>query len=359
MKFFIFISLSGALLLGITLHKGWKKSDQATKNLPIFIENYRQKIADSFERPENVAILFSFIKGDKNHLSPYTKNAFKKLNLSYLLSPSGIHFSALLFFVGFFLKKIKSKKLKYLSQVSVLLLPLYFSSYEAIKRLSLLRLLFKGKFLTKSKVTVEIIFLVTFLISFLTGSFSRSPLGFIYSYIFLGTFFSLRNFSKITLILGLFSSQLIVALFMGDKVSLLSIPLGLIFSFLFSLIFPILLLFISSFWMIPYNWVEPVIRVFVLTVHYSAKFLNGSFTSSSLFLIAAIWCLMMMVYSKKKCIAILILIFLHTNTAMTPVQFPPHAASNAKTNIVNIHFVSSSIQLQHFYRVEKQDKIHS
>lgn len=324
MKFFILISLLSALLLGITIQEGRQKIRPATKRIPDFLISYRQKIRDRFDRPENAAILFSFITGDKNGISPYTKNAFKKDNLSFLLSPSGIHLSGILLFIGFFLKRIKSKRLKRLSNIAFLSIAFFLPSFDAIKRLSILRIFFQFKFLSKLKLSVEHIFMLTFFISILIGGFSRSPLGFIYSFIFLGTFFSLRNFSKIILILGLFSTHLILALFMGEKVSLISIPVGLLLSFLFTFIFPVLLLFLATFWLIPLNWAEPIIRIFVLIIHYSAKFLNGSFTSSSLFLIAAIWCLMMLKHSKSKCAAVLILIFLHTNTAMTPVQFPPN-----------------------------------
>lgn len=293
------------------------------KTIPTFLQSYHQKIRDSFERPENANILFCFLTGSKNGISPYTKAAFKKTNLLFLLSPSGVHLTVILLIITLCLKRIKNKWIRKFSYIIILASSFFFPSYTSIRRLSILRILFQVKFLSKINIPIEVIFLLTFVISFLLGDFKNSPIGFIYSFAFLGTFFSLRNFSKITLILGLFSTQLILALFIGDKVSLAAIPAGLCIAFLFTFLFPLLLIFLATFWLIPFNWAEPLIRIFVLLIHYTAKFLNGSFTSSSLFLIASIWCLMMLKHSKGKCAALLILIFLHTNTAMTPVQFPP------------------------------------
>lgn len=321
MKFFAFISLFSAFLLGFTVRSGLLKTIPESKVVPDFLKSYKQEIKDSFNKPENANVLFSFITGDKNGISPNTKKSFKKTNLSYLLSPSGIHLSGLLLFITYFLKKIKIKWIKKLLHLSFLSSLFFAPSFDSIRRLSLLRLLFQFKFLTKMKLSMEHIFILTFSLAFLMGDYEDSPLGYIYSFIFLGTFFSLKNYSKLTLILGLFSTQLIIGLFLGEKVSLLSIPVGMLGSFIFSLIFPFLLFFLATFWFVPINWAEPIVRIFIVTVHYAAKFLNGSFTSSSLFLIAAVWILMMMKNSSGKCAALLILIFCHTNTAMTPVIF--------------------------------------
>jgi hypothetical protein len=127
------------------------------------------------------------------------------------------------------------------SLLSILSSGLFLTSMESLKRLLLLRILLQVKFLSKIKITIEHVFLITFAASFLIGDFKNSPLSFVYSFIFLGTFFSLRDYSKLTLIMGLFSTQLIIGLFMGEKVSLLAIPAGLLGGFLFTMIFPALL----------------------------------------------------------------------------------------------------------------------
>lgn len=324
MKFFLLVSLLTALLLGITIQLGLQKMPMATRTTPPFLAKYKSQIKEHFKRQENANILFSFITGNKNGISPYTKKAFKKVNLSFLLSPSGIHFSALFVFVAFFLKKIKIKWVRYLTKIFFVASVFFFPNFESLKRLGVLRLLFQLKFLSKMKISLEVMFFLTFIISFILGQYKASPLGFIFSFAFLGTFFSLRNNSKLILILGLFSTQLILALFIGDKVSLLSIPCGLFGSFLFSFLFPVFVLFLLTFWFIPINWVEPILRLYVTSIQLTAKFLNGSFTSSSIFLILAIWVLMFHKASTRKYVAFCLLLFLHTNTAMNPVIYSSH-----------------------------------
>ena len=321
MKFFALISLLAALLLGLSSQLGLLQTKPPSRETPLFLKNYQRKVKERFHKPENANLLFSFITGNKNGISPYTKKAFKRVNLSFLLSPSGVHLSGFLFIIGFFLKRIKVKWIRKTSQISILSSGFMFTNFDSIKRLIILRLLFHFKFLSKVRISLEMIFFLAFFLSFLLGDFSTSPLGFIYSFLFLGTFFSLRNYPKIILILGLFSTQLILGLFLGEKVSLVAIPIGLIGSFIFSLLFPLLLIFLGSFWLIPINWGEPIISYFVAFVRIGSKLLNGSFTSSSIFLIVLVWVLFLAKFSKRKCTYVIILIFLHTNTAMTPVIF--------------------------------------
>ena len=323
MKFFLVVSILTAVMLGTTVQLGLHSTPVATRPTPSFLMRYKAQIKEEFIKPENANILFSFITGNKTGISPYTKKAFKKVNLSFLLTPSGIHFSALFVFVTFFIKRFKNKFIRSLLKFSVVSSVFFLPSFESLKRLGILRIIFQFKFLTKIKISLEKVFFITFLLSFIFGQYRSSPIGFIYSFAFLGTFFSLRDHSKLILIYGLFSTQLILALFLGEKVSLFSIPFGLFGSFIFSLIFPFLVLFLLTFWIIPINWAEPIIKLFVAAIKLTAKSLNGSFTSSSIFLILAIWLLMFHKSSTRKYFTLTLLLFLHTNTAMNPVLYSP------------------------------------
>lgn len=317
------MSFLTALLLGTTVQLGLHTTVVPEKVTPIFLNHYKNKVKDHFKKPEHANILFSFITGNKIGISPYTKKAFKKVNLSFLLSPSGIHLSAILMFFMYFIKKFKNRWMRTLLKFSAVSSVFFLPSFESVKRMGVLRILFQFKFLTKTKISLEKVFFLTFLISFCLGHYKSSPIGFIFSFAFLGTFFSLREYSKLILICGLFSTQLILALFLGDKVSLVSIPIGLFGSFLFTLMFPLMILFLLTFWMIPINWGEPLLNLYVIAVKYAAKSLNGSFTSSSIFLIVAIWILMFYKKSTHAYIIFALLLFLHTNTAMNPVIYSP------------------------------------
>lgn len=324
MKFFFIVSFLTALMLGTTVQLGLHTTPVATRPIPLFLARYKNQVKEHFKKPENANILFSFITGNKTGISPHTKKAFKKVNLSYLLTPSGIHFSALFVFLTFFIKKFKNKWLRFSLKLMAISSVFFLPNFESLKRLGFLRIIFQLKFLTKMKLSLEIIFFLTFFISFIFGQYKSSPIGFIFSFSFLGTFFSLRNHSKLMLICGLFSTQLILALFLGDKVSLLSIPFGLLGSFIFTLLFPFLVLFLLTFWMIPINWAEPLLKLYVNAIKLTSKSLNGSFTSSSVFLILAIWVLMFHKNSTQKYIVFSLLLFLHSNTAMNPVIYSPN-----------------------------------
>lgn len=321
MRFFLLISLLTALMLGISVHTGHSLVIPPPKTVPAFMKRYHQKVKADFKRPETANILFSFFTGNKNGISPYTKKAFKKVNLTFLLSPSGIHLSSFLLCIMFFIKKIKLKWVRYLSKASVLSSLLLIPGFESIKRLSILRLIFQAKFISKFKISTEVIFFLTFVISYILGQYDKSPMGFIFSFAFLGTFFSLQDQPKIILILGLFSTQLILGLFLGNKVSLLSIPVGLFGAFTFTFVFPLCFFFLISHWLVAINWIEPILRAYIVAIQWTSKSLNGTFSSSSIFLIFAIWILMSYRYSYKKLMFLIIFIFLHTNTAMTPLIF--------------------------------------
>lgn len=323
MKFFYVISFLTAIMLGATVQLGLHSTPTTPPSVPLFLINYKNHVKSHFKKPENANILFSFITGDKMGISPQTKKAFKKINLSFLLKPTGIHFSSLFFFFLFFIKKLKNKWMRSFLKVATISTLFFFPNFESLKRLGILRIIFQYKFLFKAKISLEIIFFITFFLSFIFGQYKASPVGFIFSFAFLGTFFSLRDQSKMILIYGLFSTQLILALFTGDKISLLSIPFGLIGSFLFTFIFPLLILFLLTFWIVPTNWAEPLLGFYIKAVKVTAKSLTGSYSSTSIFLIFAIFILMFHRNSAFKLIIFSLLLFLHTDTAMTPVLFSP------------------------------------
>ncbi len=319
MKFFLFIAALTVFLHSLVPLLGLEGVTLKAKSTPHFMRGYQEKIKNSFKKPENANMLFSFITGNKSGISPYTKKAFKRTNLSFLLSPSGIHLSAFLMILFYPLKKSKNKILKRFAKLLILPSAFFLPEFNSLQRSAILRLLFQFKFITRFQLSLEHIFLMTFALAFCLGHFHRSPLSFIYSFAYLGVFFSLRDYPKIMLIAGFFSIQLLLGLFSGEKSSILAVPVGLFGSFIFSLLFPVLLLFLASFWIVDINWAEPLIRGFIVTVQFVSKNLQGSFTSSSIFLILGIWVFMWMENSNKKYTALVLLLTLHTNSAMSPV----------------------------------------
>lgn len=325
MKSIFIFYLTLLLILWRSASLGAFRTTPPPKKTPEFLKEYQRFVKNHFERPETANVLFSMITGNKNGISPYTKKAFQKTNLSHLLSPSGIHYGSFLFLLFYWLKKIKNKKATRFLKLLIYGGTLFVPGLYSIWRLALLRLLLQLKFIFKKNIPLEVIFYLTFFISWIFGHYEISPLGYVMSYAFLGTFFSWRDYSKGVLVLALFSTQLMIALFLGNHVSLFSIAAGLLGSALFAFIFPLLLLFLATFWIVPLNWGEPLLRAFILSIQSTAKILQGSFTSSSVFLVLALWVLLFLPSSRIKFILFIIFFFLHSNTAFSPSIFHNHS----------------------------------
>lgn len=315
MRFLAFISLFSVFLLSwsnpFVQEKGFTK-----KRAPEFIKQQQRKFKDQFRHPQNANVLWAFLTGEQTAISPYTKKSFKKLELGLLFSPSGLHLGAFLSLFYYLTRKLKNKKLSRIFQW-IFLAAAYFLPYLAIKRIVCLRFLFLLQRLFKKRVPVEVLFLATFIISFLLGHFKESPLGFIFSFLFMGTFIALRDHSRIFIILGLFSAHLIIGFFSGDEISPLALLLNLPLIALFSFILPFFYLYFISFQWVDFNWIEIFVRCFIVIVQWTSKLTQGTFVSSTLFLVLAVWVILL----KKQKRYLLILLVLHGNTANSPAFF--------------------------------------
>lgn len=312
MRFFTFITLFTTFLL--ILSDPFNPNITRPKRPSLELaRKYQQNFKQNFHSAQNANVLWAFITGDKKGISPRVQKDFNDLELGFLFSPSGIHLAGLMALIFFLIKKIKQKKITKLVEW-VFLGSIYFLPYLAIKRLIIFRLLILLNKRLNLKADTEVIFLITFFISFFLGHYSQSPIGFILSFLYMGTFISLRNYSRPIIFLGLFSSHLLVCFFSGNEVS----PLGLVFNLpilgLFSLLFPAFILYFLSFRWIHFNWIELFIRFFILSVHWMAKIPHGTLISSTFFLILAVW-IILLKWPKKY---LLLLLLLHGNVANSP-----------------------------------------
>lgn len=315
MKFFAFITLFSLFMLSWTRPFG-VRLPPAKKDIPELIKKRHRALKASFKYAQNANITWAVITGEKKGITPRVQKSFNSLELGFLFSPSGIHLAALMGMIFYFINKINSKKIPKLIKW-IFLLSVYFLPYLTIKRLVIFRILFYLQRLFKKRISIENIFLITFSISFLLGHFKESPLSFIPSFLYMGTFIALRDFSKFTIVLGLFSSHLIIALFSGSEVSLISLVLNIPLITLFSLLMPLVYLYFASFQWIDFNWLEWIIRSFIVLVGWTAKLVQGTFLSSTVFLILAVWVVLL----KKQKRYLILFLFLHGNVANSPALF--------------------------------------
>jgi hypothetical protein len=128
--------------------------------LPHWLLMLHQKILGEFNHPQNANFLFSMLTGEKKGLSSTLLRDLDILKLRFLLSPSGLHLTGLLFFI----KKRKN------------IFPLYFlcwllPNFYSLKRIALLRILS----FSKKKISPINTLYITFIISFCCGHFFKSP----------------------------------------------------------------------------------------------------------------------------------------------------------------------------------------
>lgn len=312
MKFFALITLISAFLLSLSnpFAPDVPHNKKATLQLP---ERFHQKFKANFNSPQNANVLWAFVIGEKNGIAPRVLKDFNDLELGFLFSPSGIHLTGLIVFLFFFIKKIGRKKiLKKLEWI--ILITLFFLPYLAIKRVIIFRLLVLINRKINLKISNEYIFIATFLISLTLGHYQQSPAGFILSFLYMGTFISLKDQSRPALLLGLFSSHLLICFFTGQEISPTALLLNLPLLGLFSLAFPFFILYFLSFQWIHYNWIEFIVRFIIVGVHWMAKIPQGTLLSSTLFLILAVWIILLR-WPKKY---LLVVLLLHGNVANSP-----------------------------------------
>lgn len=176
----------------------------------------------------------SILTGRSAPVSKWIKSQYKSLGLNHLFTPSGFHLSAtLLPFMKICRNSTSQIWLLIITGIAIFTLP----GLGALKRMVLVKL---GQKLTNQKLG----FICALMLDVLFGSFMNSPLGFCYSFLFLGIIYSGRSY----LFVWFFFGQCLIAYFNGNEIS----PLILLFSPLLNLAFgmslPLLFLLAIPLW---------------------------------------------------------------------------------------------------------------
>lgn len=173
----------------------------------------------------------SMLTGRVAPLDRWMRKEYKTLALAHVFTPSGFHLTALLWPFLLLLKK-RRQKLGLLSVIGILLSLI--PGQSALKRMTSIKIN-QQFFGTKSG------FLFALFLDVLFGSFTDSPLGFTYSFLFLGIIYS--GARGITLIVWFYVAQVLIAFSQGALISPLLIFTSPIVNFILSLILPFLFLF--------------------------------------------------------------------------------------------------------------------
>ncbi len=172
----------------------------------------------------------AYFFGQKSGLTKESKKAHQALNLQHLMTPSGLHLSALLSILGFFTKR-KSIFFFALSLLGFSIFPsLGFSSF---KRMMIFGLLKNNPII---KISNSTCFWATFITAFAFGMYKENPLSFTLSFLFLGALLS--SGFKLQTYFTLFFAQAMISSWLNKDFY----PIGSLYGLLLSLFSPLVFL---------------------------------------------------------------------------------------------------------------------
>ena len=172
----------------------------------------------------------SMLTGRVAPLDRWMRKEYKTLALSHLFTPSGFHLSALLWPLLLLVRK-KGQRAWIMAALATLVS--FLPGQNALKRMTVIK--FQQQFFG-----LKTGFFFALFLDVLRGGLSASPLGFTYSFLFLGIIYS--GARGMSLFIWFFIAQVMIAFVQGTSLSpllLLTMPL---INTLFALILPILFL---------------------------------------------------------------------------------------------------------------------
>jgi len=195
----------------------------------------------TYYKKEGSRVFLALMTGERRYLSRKFKKKIKTLGLVHLFTPSGLHFSSILLFL--LPLSLYSKKSYKLISIGLCFMPFFFPGFFSMKRIALLRLFFIFK--NKSKILKDLdsfyLFLIVFVLDFIFGTYSQSPLSFALSFLFIGAIFSSEQYSSFQITSKFIFSQVLICLFFNAPWNPVGSIIGLIITFFFSFIFPFFL----------------------------------------------------------------------------------------------------------------------
>lgn len=205
--------------------------------------------------------------GDKSALKHQNKKLLKKFGVIHLLTPSGIHLSAILGLILFFLPR----KFHIYLFCGILFYFTKFPELYSLKRVLYFQIIL---FLLKGK-RIDLAFVLTFIFDLISGGFIKSPLSFSYSFLFWGT---IMFSNKGKLVYSLFLAQLIALFFSSGELNLLSSIVNPILTSIYSFCFPLMSL---NFWILK----AATITKFFFEFHESILMVLKTIDSATTFLL--------------------------------------------------------------------------
>jgi len=231
------------LLLSI-FSSGTRKDNLKKININDHSFLFAQKvhIRRNFHSSQMGQLLLSYTTGDRTSLSKHIKEVHNSLYIMHLFTPSGIHLAAIYLVLLPVLGLIKKRNKKSYHFILTLtsLLPLLLSGFYSVKRVAMLRAISSLTKLANFNSSLWWSFIGAFSLDLIFGALIKSPLSFIYSFLFLGAIISVHQAPQNHFIIALLGGQFLISFIARGSVNILGVLLGIFATSIFSLLFPIL-----------------------------------------------------------------------------------------------------------------------
>lgn len=225
----LILSISALLLLILKTHERRSLSPYFKAEPSIRLSHFADaKLRTPKDKIHLLELWESMLTGRVAPLDRWLRVEYKTLALAHVFTPSGFHLSALLWPLLLLFRK-KKQKITLLSLIGAGLS--FVPGQSALKRMTSIKL-------SQQFFGPKAGFLLALFLDILFGSFTDSPLGFTYSFLFLGIIYS--GARGATLFIWFFLAQLLIAFIQGSMVSPLLLITSPIVNSLLALVLPVL-----------------------------------------------------------------------------------------------------------------------
>lgn len=221
--------LLSLLLLGTSLSTEALYLNRPYKWTPTLKLPHEPKAADSSFFWE------ATLTGNSRKISKQTKQELKSLGMAHIYTPSGLHLSLILNPFFFLIKSNWARRI--ILSLLFILSTIYLPGWAAVKRV--IEIKFSQSLLSPLGVESRWSFLIVMFFDLCFGTYHDGSMSFCFSFLFLSILYARLNFFVSAW--WFFLAQIIIAIFLEQSFFITNIFITPLLTFLFSLIFPFLL----------------------------------------------------------------------------------------------------------------------
>lgn len=254
----VFILSIGLFILSINKTTPLKKNSQLNQNL----KKDWHRLKKSFHHPNLGGLGYSYLTGFMGGVQKEDLMIHRALGLQHLFTPSGMHLTSILLAFNFILNRLfKHKKILIIINILLSASLFFLPELYPLKRMAILRLFILFLTFYAKEKNIFALFLISFFLDFLWGTYRYNPLSFTLSFLFLGTVLAMSESPPIYLPFAILGANIFIAYFFHQKIYLIAPFFNAILNSLFIFVFPGIvagyitrITFLWEWPMMIYNW---------------------------------------------------------------------------------------------------------